>query len=250
MILRLKRYGLVILTIALVALFACLSDFSPRNPGSAKQIPAEDLPLAENPIFNGFSSSSPHPLHFVMAKHDFWIPRYYVDSFSRKDSVEQSGVLLFANLPGLLPTLEEKRDQATAFKNLDKFIAIGIEDATRYPNSFQGIYNLRRGHQPSWELQTPKYGLRFELPAKPAAPRFNSELYVEERENGEPKSYIECSLSESVPAPTCRHHFEYEGLFINLSYRKTHLRDWKEVEVSTISLINSFKKKPSKGRSI
>jgi hypothetical protein len=196
-----------------------------------------------NPLFSGHSYTTSEPVHLFIGEHNFWIPKYYIDSISNSESGNNEGVLLFANLPDFSPRINEKRNKNIPSKNLSYFVSIHIQDKALFTESFQEMYNLRRTYQPSLKFQKNIYNLIFEIPTEAKSPIFNKELYTENNDTGV-ISYLECDRDRSGKKPSCTHHFKYLDLFIDVSYRKDWLPKWRKIQKDTIEFIDAFQKQP------
>lgn len=71
--------------------------------------------------------------------------------------------------------------------------------------------------------------------------------FVQRDSNENLTTYIRCSVDtiqgyKGKRFPQCVHHFESDNLFLQASYNKKHLPNWKRIEDSWQALIKSFQK--------
>ena len=205
---------------------------------------------SKNPFTGGFSSTSAIPVELEIAGKTYWIPAYYIDSVSHSKQKVQEGILLFARLPDFAPRLEEKRDMSVAFKNVDVFVSIHLEDNAKHPRGFRNIYEYSREQQPTLKFQKEIHDLHLEIPQDPKTFFFNVELYLQKDETGDMVSYITCDHKKQRRSLGCTHHFLHDGIIIEIRYRKKHLPNWKTIQSTFLKLFKTFENRPDEGAPI
>lgn len=187
-----------------------------------------------------FYSTDTNIEHMVIADHKFWIPENYIMS-PYEDKPYAQGILLQVLLPNMEPRTQDNIDQFTKGNGHQNRSRILIQNLQRRTDT-RFVLDKVFEWNPSMREIDRQFDLHhfYSQTSNPAVPHF--EAYID----GTPsdfKSFILCTPHELEPG--CAHHFQHEGLYIEVSYSKRYLGDWRRLQQNTIDLLKHFNRDPS-----
>ncbi len=174
------------------------------------------------------------PATVMLGPHTFRVPPEHAD-FPIETDKPADRIYLIA----LWPTLEGRTEKnyATFSNPRGSHLRILIENAAG-PEAIEFRLGLAKKVAVSWEQEQTGISLLKLNPVEPLR-RAPDEIYV--RGGSDTQMFITCSVDGSVPNPGCAHTFSADGILYRISYRKTLLENWSEIQDGVVNLVNSFR---------
>jgi len=196
------------------------------------------LPLGEG--FAALFSRSTKPVNLTLGALPLRIPDNVFD-FPQSEGDVTPALALVVLWPSLEGRTNANIKELTEVRGHGQRIRITINDISNQQNNFLDRYSLWRSEHGEMKWTKADMGLHFGTQALPdqVLEFRRRDLYVE-GDIDAPTSFIECSIAGVVKSPGCDHHFMYRNFLFELSYGRTFLNQWKDIEVKVQQLFDSF----------
>jgi hypothetical protein len=185
-------------------------------------------------------------VHVRIGERDFAVPSEY---FRGPIPHEETKSLYFwMMMPDYSPYRGEiKGDRAELRAAWDRHLMVRIED-TNYTNDMFSRYNaMRNGPMSIYKPEdvADRYGLRRTLVWKKNSQShdlfINTDLYSSTSADGKLLLFVSCGRDDDTVNPGCSFHEFTDGrLLYTLTYRKSNLPKWQEMQSRVHNLIESF----------
>lgn len=184
-------------------------------------------------------------VHVSIGGRDFAIPSEYFRGPLPHGATKR--LHLWVMMPDYTPYKGEVTgDQAQISAGWERHLIVNIDD-TRVANDLASHYERQRSGLTSYvtqdvpDAQGMHRTLVWRSTPRSSQPFIDHDLYYQTAEDGKLRAFVSCDRDDAAKHPGCSFHEFQDGMLLyTLSYRKSNLPKWRQIQSGVHNLIESF----------